>query len=80
VATLHCAAFGRGSSVAQISARTVQSRIAKRTASKNITKAQVRNGVIELMPEVGIDLTQHLMEWDRWDAIAIGLCHLGYRL
>lgn len=78
--TLHCAAYGRGLTVAQVSARTVQTRIAKRKETNNITKAQVRNGVIELMPEVGIKLTKHLMEWDRWDAIAIGLCYLGYRL
>ena len=80
VATLHVAAFTRGRGVSQVSARTVQSHIAKRGTSKNITKAQVRNGVIEIMPEVGQQLTQHLMEWDRWDAIAAGLCHLGYKL
>ena len=80
VSTMHAAAYGRGKSVEQISARKVQAGIARRKKGNNITKAQVRNGVIEIMPEVGKQLTHHLMEWDRWDAIAIGLCHLGYRL
>lgn len=77
---LHCAGFSRGCSVSQISARTVQSRVAKKKSGNHITKAQVRNGVIEIMPEVGKALTQHLMEWDRWDAIALGLTSLGHKL
>lgn len=78
--TLHCAAFGWGCNLSQISARSVQTRIAVRKDTKKITKAQVRNGVIEIIPGVGKELTHHLMEWDRWDAIAIGLCYLGYKL
>jgi Holliday junction resolvasome RuvABC endonuclease subunit len=68
----------------QIGARTVQSRIAitgsKKT--KKVSKVQVRNGVLALLPELEprkSDWTGTNAKYDECDAIAIGLAHLGFR-
>jgi hypothetical protein len=84
--TVQVIAFQRGIPIDQISARTVQSKIAIRGKSKKITKVQVRNGVLALFPE----LEEYKHEWfitnskgvktpifDEPDAIAIGAAYLG---
>lgn len=80
VATIiHVTAFTLGYPVNQISARTVHSCIAIGNVAKKTSKVMVRNGVLELLPEL-----QHRKKewtkapWDEVDAIAIGLCKLGF--
>lgn len=63
----------------QVGATSVQSQIAVGKKTKKTSKVQVRNGVLELLPE----LTHRKTEWSRspWDevdAIAIGLAALGF--
>lgn len=74
--TIHTAAIELNVPVEQISARSVQSRIAIRGKGKKITKIQVRNGVISLLPEFRSYLMK--VKPDETDAIAIGLVSQGY--
>lgn len=74
-------ALQRNLPVYQIAARTVQSNIAiGRRPGKKVSKVMVRNGVIELLPE----LVQYKKKWvkvfDEPDAIAGGLAHLGFKV
>lgn len=75
VTCLHACAYREGMKVEQISARTVQSKIAVRGKSKKITKVQVRNGVIAHLPELKSRVSDLVA--DESDAIAIGLVALG---
>jgi Holliday junction resolvasome RuvABC endonuclease subunit len=73
--TLHAIAYAYGLKVVQLSARTVQARIAKRKPGVKLTKPQVRDGVIGRLPE----LTDHLKGckvFEESDALAVGLCYL----
>lgn len=65
--------------IEQISARTVQSRIAIRGSGKKITKPQVRNGVIRVFPELEERRSEWTKVFDEPDAIAIGAVYLGAR-
>lgn len=76
--TVQAMAFERSIPVFQIAAITVKTRIG---GKKNATKVQVRNGVIDFLPE----LEPRKFEWtdakktmDEPDAIGVGLAHLGY--
>lgn len=69
--TFHNCAFIHGVKVIQVSARSVQARIAVRGKSKKITKVQVRNGVLERLPHLRPRIKELVA--DETDAIAIGL-------
>lgn len=64
--------------VSQIGATTVHSKIAIKSKSKGITKQQVRNGVIQLLPELESRRKDWVKVFDEPDAIAVGLAHLGF--
>jgi len=70
-------AFSSGLLVFQIGATTIKKRVA---GAKDATKAKVRNGVIEVFPEVKESLTKETTGkkpvWDRSDGIATGIAHL----
>jgi hypothetical protein len=40
----------------------------------------VRNGVLKLVPELESRRKEFVKVFDETDAIALGLCHLGYRI
>lgn len=66
--------------VSQISARTVQSHIAiTKRKTKHVTKQQVRNGVLALLPELEPRKSDWLDIFEEPDAIAITLSKLGFR-
>jgi hypothetical protein len=75
--TVHAVAFIQGITVAQVSARKVQSAIAIGGKTKKPTKPQVRNGVIERLPEVKDTLKSEMKVFERSDALAIGLWYLN---
>lgn len=77
VSVLHDCAFRRGVEVRQIAARTVQSKIGIKGRTGKVSKAGMRNGVLQHFPH----LSMHVKDsddwpWDRWDAIGIGLAAL----
>ena len=66
--------------VDQISARTVQSRIAIGAKPKGkVSKVQVRNGVFQLLPELEHRKSEWTKVFDEPDAIAVGLAYLGFK-
>ena len=73
VSVLHAVAIRYDREIVQVSARTVQSSIAKRGNSKGITKPQVRNGVLERLPELQPRLKDFTKVFEETDALAIGL-------
>lgn len=82
--TIHNVAIELHVPVFQVSARSWESRIARRTSkSEKVTKPKIRNGVLEHLPELQDKLGREvgpgvLKEWDRWDALGIGLFALGH--
>jgi hypothetical protein len=63
----------------QVSAVAVQSQIAVGKKTKKTSKVQVRNGVLELLPELKHRKSEWSRSpWDEVDAIAIGLSSLGF--
>jgi hypothetical protein len=78
--TVHAICFERGFTVKQVSARSVQSKIAIRGKSKNITKVQVRNGVIDRLPELEPRKKDWIKIYEEPDAIAIGLYTLNHKI
>jgi len=76
--TLHAIAIQRDIPVSQVMARTVQSEIAVRGRSKKITKQQVRNGVISLLPELKSRVSDWVKVFEEPDALAIGLWYLDH--
>lgn len=80
ITIVHALAIMYGScEVQQISARTVQKAIAIRGNSRKVTKPQVRNGVLSLLPELKPRLKEFIKVFEETDALAIGLWHLGYK-
>lgn len=77
ITSLQSAAFERAKKVEQISALTVKTTIG---GAKNSTKVKVRNGVLQLLPELAPKKSQWTKIFDESDAIAVGLSHLGYDL
>ena len=71
IATLHAIAISYGVKVVQVSARSVQSKIAKRRPGYKVTKAQLRSGVLEIFPELKENLKGSVYEAS--DAIGIAL-------
>lgn len=68
-------AYDQGYKCEQIGATTVKARIG---GSNKATKVRVRNGVLDLLPELKPRLKDWKKVFDESDAIAIGLTHLGY--
>lgn len=78
--TIHNVAFERGVEFVQVSARSWESRIALRqTKKEKVTKPKIRNGVLTHFPHLKTLMSPaDLKEWDRWDAMGIGLFSLGH--
>lgn len=68
-----------GLPVDQISARTVQSKIAVGRKGKKVSKVQVRNGVIQLLPELAPRKKEWTKVFDEPDSLAVGLTYLGFQ-
>lgn len=79
VTTLHAVAMMYGVKVLQVSARTVQAEIAKRKPKVKVTKPQVRNGVIDRLPELETRLKGSKI-FEESDALSIGLWWLGVKV
>lgn len=76
--TVQVIAYQNDIPVEQVSARTVQAKIAVgKTKGKKITKPQVRNGVLALFPELEERRKEWVKHFDEPDAIAIGATFLG---
>ena len=80
--TIQAVAKLEGYEVIQIAANTVQKNIhaGKKPPSGKISKVMVRNGVLKLIPELEARRKDFVKVFDETDAIAIGLCHLGYKV
>lgn len=72
ITVLHTIALTYGVKVRQVSARSVQAKIAKRKPNLKVTKPQVRNGVIERLPELESHFKGSKI-FEESDALAIGL-------
>lgn len=73
VTVLHAIAISYGVKVVQVSARSVQAKIAKRKPNIKVTKPQVRQGVLERFPELAPLVKEEMKVFERTDAIAVGL-------
>lgn len=80
VTCLHDSALRRGLAVAQQGATTVHKHIALKKKGKKVTKVQVRNGVLAILPELKPRIKDWVKEFDEVDAIANGLTYLGYQV
>lgn len=78
--TVHVVAMMADYNVEQVSARSVQKNISVRGKTKNVTKPQVRNGVLSLLPELKETFKQNMKIFEESDAVAIGLYTLGYKV
>lgn len=72
-------AYYKGFPPSQVSAVAVQNAIGIKGKSKKVTKAQVRNGVISLLPELAHRKPDWVKVWEEPDALAIALFALGYK-
>lgn len=78
ITVLHTIALSYGVKVEQVSARTVQSKMALRKKDVKVTKPQVRNGVLSYFPELEPRLkTKGKQVFEESDALAIGLWFCG---
>lgn len=78
ITVLHTIALSYGVKIEQVSARTVQAKIALRKKDIKITKPQVRNGVLSYFPDLKERLKSHGSQvFEESDALAIGLWYLG---
>lgn len=75
--TFHNCAFKQGIDVNQISARTVQAKVGIKGRTGKVSKAGVRNGVVDKLPDLRKYVGDSAWPWDRWDAIAIGLASMS---
>lgn len=78
ITTVHAIAYMSGIKVVQVSANSVKSKIAVRGRGKKITKPQVRNGVISLLPELKPRISDWVKIFEEPDALAVGLYFLGH--
>jgi hypothetical protein len=77
--TVQTIAFLYDLPVAQIAAKTVHAKIAiNPRRAKKVTKPMVRNGVINLIPELADRKKDWTKVFDEPDAIAVGLAYMGY--
>jgi Holliday junction resolvasome RuvABC endonuclease subunit len=78
ITVLHAIAMSYGVKVVQVSARSVQSKLALRKKDVKVTKPQVRNGVLLQFPELEARLKSKGKQiFEESDAIAIGLYYFG---
>jgi Holliday junction resolvasome RuvABC endonuclease subunit len=78
ITVLHAIAMSYGVPVVQVSARSVQAKIALRKKDVKVTKPQVRNGVLLQFPELETRLKGKGKQiFEESDAIAIGLYFFG---
>ncbi len=75
ITTVQTVAISKRIVVSQLHASSVKVAM---TGSGRATKVKVRNGVIELVPELAIRKSGWTKEFDEPDAIAVGLTFLGY--
>lgn len=76
ITTVQTVAMGRNVVVAQVPAQTVKMAM---TGVARATKVKVRNGVVDLLPELEPKrMGSWTKEFDEPDAIAVGLTYLGY--
>ena len=73
ITVLHAIAISYGVKVVQVSARSVQAKIAKRKPNIKVTKPQVRQGVLDRFPELAPLVKEEMKVFERTDAIAVGL-------
>jgi hypothetical protein len=73
ISTVHAISVLLCRGINQVSARSVQSKIAIKGKSAGITKPQVRNGVIDRLPELAHRKGDWIKVFEESDAIAIGL-------
>lgn len=66
-----------GMPVYQVGATTVKTRIG---LNHKASKVKVRNGVLQLLPQLVPKKRQWVKEFDEPDALAVGLTYLGYDL
>jgi Holliday junction resolvasome RuvABC endonuclease subunit len=78
IAVLHAIAISYGVKVVQVSARSVQAKIALRKQDVKVTKPQVRQGVLERFPEIETVVKEEMKVFERTDAIAIGAYWFEY--
>jgi Holliday junction resolvasome RuvABC endonuclease subunit len=78
ITVLHTIALSYGVKVVQVSARSVQAKIAKRKPNLKVTKPQVRQGVLERFPELASLVKAEMKIFERTDAIAIGAYFYEY--
>lgn len=80
VTAVQTLAIERNIPVYQISATTVhKSIVGKRPKGKKVTKPQVRNGVINLLPEIAHRKRDWVKHFDEPDSLAVALAYLGYK-
>lgn len=80
VTAVQTLAIERDIPVYQISAPTVHTSIVgKRPKGKKVTKPQVRNGVINLLPELAHRKRDWTKFFDEPDSLAVALAYLGYK-
>ena len=77
ITTVHAIAYAYGIKVVQVSARSVQSEIALRKEGVKVTKPQVRNGVLHILPELEPERKRFTKVFERTDALAVGLWFMG---
>jgi Holliday junction resolvasome RuvABC endonuclease subunit len=77
ITTVETICYTAGLPIYYYGANTVQSRIAIRGRGKKITKVHVRNGVIQLFPELEERKSDWVKIFEEPDAIAVGATHLG---
>lgn len=78
ITTVMAMAYERDYPVFQLAAITVKTRIG---GKKNASKVAVRNGVIDLLPELAdrkFEWTESKKTMDEPDALGVGLTYLGY--
>lgn len=78
VAAIQALTMERGIKVDQIGATSVQSRIAVGKKGRKTSKVQVRNGVIELLPELLPRKSEWVKVFEEPDALAVGLAYMEY--
>jgi Holliday junction resolvasome RuvABC endonuclease subunit len=76
VTVVQVIAYLEGIEISQVSAGTVKRNIG---GKKDATKVAVRNGVFKFLPELAERKGEWTKLFDEPDAIAVGLCHLGYK-
>lgn len=80
ITTVEAICYTAGLPVTYYGANTVQKRIAIKGKGRKVTKVQVRNGVIHLLPELEERKSDWVKIFEEPDAIAVGLTHLGAKV